>query len=170
MFSTLLIASSIVAMSAPAAAAPLFFDFAAVNDDLAISFTLDSKPAVEVDPTDPGAFVIRNVLARTRDGLVAVDLTFFDTIDYFGGFRAEACCNYSNARGPQLFSGTYDMPGFAPGTFKLSGFSEGSTDGLLTISAVSGAVPEPATWAMLLAGFGAVGGSMRRRRMTMRFA
>lgn len=29
---------------------------------------------------------------------------------------------------------------------------------------VNGAVPEPATWALMLAGFGAVGGAMRRRR------
>ena len=31
----------------------------------------------------------------------------------------------------------------------------------------SGAVPEPATWAMMLLGFGAVGVSMRRRRRTV---
>lgn len=29
---------------------------------------------------------------------------------------------------------------------------------------VSGAVPEPATWAMMILGFGAVGGAMRRRQ------
>ena len=32
------------------------------------------------------------------------------------------------------------------------------------------AVPEPATWAMLIAGFGMVGGAMRRRRTTIAFA
>lgn len=32
------------------------------------------------------------------------------------------------------------------------------------------AVPEPATWAMMIAGFGLVGGAMRRRKMTVRFA
>ncbi len=31
---------------------------------------------------------------------------------------------------------------------------------------VGGAVPEPATWAMMLAGFGIVGGAMRRRQRT----
>jgi hypothetical protein len=30
--------------------------------------------------------------------------------------------------------------------------------------AISAAVPEPATWAMLIAGFAGIGGSMRRRR------
>ena len=37
---------------------------------------------------------------------------------------------------------------------------------------IGGAVPEPATWAMMLAGFGAVGGAMRyrRRKTTASFA
>ncbi|MES2288401.1 MAG: PEPxxWA-CTERM sorting domain-containing protein [Pseudomonadota bacterium] len=33
-----------------------------------------------------------------------------------------------------------------------------------------GAVPEPATWAMMIAGFGFIGGTMRVRRRTMSFA
>lgn len=35
---------------------------------------------------------------------------------------------------------------------------------------VSGAVPEPATWAMMIIGFGVVGGAMRRRRADIRIA
>lgn len=34
----------------------------------------------------------------------------------------------------------------------------------------SGAVPEPATWAMMIAGFGLVGGAMRRRSIKVAFA
>ena len=38
-------------------------------------------------------------------------------------------------------------------------------------SPTSGAVPEPATWAMMVLGFGALGGAMRRkRRQTVRYA
>ena len=33
----------------------------------------------------------------------------------------------------------------------------------ISVTAVNGAVPEPATWAMMLIGFGAIGASMRRR-------
>lgn len=43
----------------------------------------------------------------------------------------------------------------------------------LTVAAVGGAVPEPATWAMMLMGFGAVGFAMRRRanvKTAVRFA
>jgi PEP-CTERM motif len=36
------------------------------------------------------------------------------------------------------------------------------------VNAVGGAVPEPTTWAMLIAGFGIVGGLMRRQRSRLR--
>ena len=38
----------------------------------------------------------------------------------------------------------------------------------LSLTGVSGAVPEPSTWAMMLIGFGAIGVSMRRRRTTVK--
>ena len=34
----------------------------------------------------------------------------------------------------------------------------------------SGGVPEPASWALMIVGFGLTGGAMRRRRQTVRFA
>lgn len=39
----------------------------------------------------------------------------------------------------------------------------GNTDRSLYAMAIGGAVPEPATWALLILGFGAVGGALRRR-------
>lgn len=66
-----------------------------------------------------------------------------------------------------------------PGTNRRVFFTQGSGDPLIygvrfsnngqrafeiENVAFGGAVPEPATWAMLIAGFGLVGGAMRRRR------
>jgi len=40
----------------------------------------------------------------------------------------------------------------------------------IVLNDVAAAVPEPATWAMMLGGFGIIGGAMRRRRATVQFA
>lgn len=49
------------------------------------------------------------------------------------------------------------------GEVRLGGFSGGGVS-VLSASALHAAVPEPATWAMLILGFGAVGAVIRRRR------
>ncbi|WP_418895818.1 PEPxxWA-CTERM sorting domain-containing protein [Sandaracinobacteroides sayramensis] len=56
--------------------------------------------------------------------------------------------------------------------FKLSdvGFVLPSTPGEPGEPGNPGAVPEPATWAMMIAGFGLVGSVARRRRETLRSA
>lgn len=45
----------------------------------------------------------------------------------------------------------------------------GAYGGQATFTPLAGAVPEPATWAMMMLGFGVVGLSMRRRRTAVRF-
>jgi hypothetical protein len=75
---------------------------------------------------------------------------------------------------------TYIATGaLTPISFTINAASDkGSNDPLidgvafeLTAPGGVGAVPEPATWAMMLVGFGAVGGAMRRRRgKTVAFA
>jgi hypothetical protein len=57
-------------------------------------------------------------------------------------------------------------------TLTVTGLS-GGTQSLTTyaqVGAGAGAVPEPASWAMMLGGFGLVGGAMRRRKAAVRFA
>lgn len=76
---------------------------------------------------------------------------------------------FGSFAGPNLFNGSTTSPMFNLGTFNLGQVmtGAGTGGGRLTISqAPASAVPEPATWAMLLAGFGMVGYGMRRRRVT----
>lgn len=65
----------------------------------------------------------------------------------------------------QQFSGQYSNGGATSLTLRiinLNNLAAGNDLGLDDIS-FANAVPEPATWAMLIAGFGLVGASMRRR-------
>lgn len=74
-------------------------------------------------------------------------------------------CNWTNAG--VTFAGTASSIDFG-GAARLTGF-----DDITFGSAVAGAVPEPSTWAMLLLGFGAVGGALRigrKKRLTASFA
>jgi hypothetical protein len=83
----------------------------------------------------------------------------FSDVDYYnaassgplgpGGFEAGPIGDF----GPQLYSGAEAAPVFAPGTYALS-------QGTLSVTAV----PEPATWSLMLVGFGALGVVLRSRR------
>ena len=52
-----------------------------------------------------------------------------------------------------------------PGPFTTGVLEAGTYDAVTLTRAVPGGVPEPASWAMLIAGFGLVGGVARRRRL-----
>jgi uncharacterized protein YjiK len=54
--------------------------------------------------------------------------------------------------------------------YLVSDDGDGPNQSYLVKLALTGSVPEPACWAMMLAGFGLVGGAMRRRRVSVRFA
>ena len=53
--------------------------------------------------------------------------------------------------------------GLTPGQFNFGTYSDTIQLNIIGDSVV-GAVPEPATWAMMIGGFGIAGASMRRRR------
>jgi uncharacterized protein YjiK len=63
------------------------------------------------------------------------------------------------------YSGNIYLVGETGGTTPGSS----STSGLVVLSRAA-AVPEPATWAMFIGGFGLIGAAMRRRRTAVRFA
>lgn len=59
------------------------------------------------------------------------------------------------------------------GGFSFSGAAAGNTgiDNLVAETGMVGVIPEPSTWALLILGFGAVGGALRsRKRLAVRYA
>ena len=75
-----------------------------------------------------------------------------------------------------LTAGNPNAPVFLTGTFALSttprnGGPRPADDYVVRVTNLAGAVPEPASWALMIGGFGVVGASMRRRaRTSVRFA
>ena len=160
-------AISAFAVAAPAHADTLLFDFA--GGERSFSFILD---------TDQSPDTTRDVLGSSEIGYNNVSGMFngvgtsSDTatrITFGTGFLAPINIvapgfGFGNFGGPDLFNGSLTDPIFNLGTFSL--FQANTGGGSLTISQVSGAVPEPATWAMLMLGFGIMGYALRRTRRT----
>lgn len=68
--------------------------------------------------------------------------------------------------GPECADQLFVQCRFSYGPFAVTldhGY-QSAAGGTVTVLAYSGGVPEPSSWAMLLAGFAAVGGAARRRR------
>ena len=62
------------------------------------------------------------------------------------------------------FGGTASAPTFTPGTYNLKDFGfAGEATLILQADPDASAVPEPATWGMMILGLGAMGFAMRRR-------
>ena len=101
----------------------------------------------------------------------------------FNNFGTATTCNgvsyNDNSAGQDQIAFNYDVPStggsgsfyyyFASGAFGADGTfytdsNSGQNTGSLSVSGMPAAVPEPATWAMMLLGFGGIGFAIRRRR------
>ncbi|KQT35179.1 hypothetical protein ASG29_03445 [Sphingomonas sp. Leaf412] len=71
--------------------------------------------------------------------------------------------------GAQLYTGSEAAPTMLSGSFTLTAGRAGGQRYTLRVVDAAAAVPEPATWLMMIAGFGLVGGMLRTRyRVTVR--
>ena len=136
-----------------------------------ISFTVDQSPTP--DFVHPGFFRL-NANTVTLNG-IADRTNFFFRID--GRLDLAGLGFYFRGSTP-YFSGGTATPTFLTGNYRMLGikfldFSDPSPDFVptggeyrLTISQVApvAPVPEPATWAMMLAGFAGIGMALRRSR------
>lgn len=144
-------------LALPANAATYVFTLTGPNT---ASFTLNSSPVPDAAGTS--SFTLQNIPATYNGtGVTFAQLTFFLGGQSSGGFSASGTA--LNLEGPQLFSGTLTNPMFNLGTFTLDDGNFMHPTYTLLIS--DGAVPEPATWVMMLLGLVAVGLSSSGRRM-----
>lgn len=124
----------------------------------------DTQPNIDIDFVNPGNSAL--------DGYT----TFFSIWNYDGLVEATAFDGLGNILGTrQTASGALTFSGIGNiSRVNLKSLdNDPTTMDTLEFEAVIGvgnAVPEPATWAMMISGLAMVGFSMRRRRATVSFA
>jgi len=155
----------------PASAAHFVFDSASAN--LHLVFDMADSPTPSFALPGLGFGVIGTVNVNGSDqGVTTVFLNqnygAFTATGIVGGFTYNASLSTA-FYGTQLYSGAEGAPTFLAGTYALLQYRTGFA-GTLVISDVKSPVPEPMTWAMMVGGFGLVGGAMRRRNMVVTYA
>jgi hypothetical protein len=159
-----LVAAALAASASTLPAQAAIYDFT-ITGDYSARFQLDSSP--RPDEAVPGnGFVLWDVEGTFPGSIFDVaDLTFFNGglgggLEIYDFYGANALLSTD---GPQLYSGSENAPTFLTGTYALTQFNGSGTYSLTISNPAVAAVPEPATWAMMFAGFGMVGFAMRRR-------
>ena len=141
------------------------------------SFLLQSTMAGAIDATLPGFYVIG---VNTGTGPIApfgsigagnVRFNQAVIVQKNGTSNIGSATISGNELSLILQLGSLPSTGFEPGHYSFNIWPRsGTVGGLATISDFApnnsdlSAAPEPASWAMMLGGFGLVGGAMRRRR------
>lgn len=168
---TILAGAALLAAAAalPAQAAILTFDLSGSRN---ATFQIDSNATPTTFSSSVFGDQIRfDDVAGTFGGVAGTASIGFGT-DVFADLNINGTgLGFTQFAGADLFSGPASAPIFATGTFTLPSIVSGTST--LTISEAApggpsaGGVPEPATWALMIGGFGLTGAALRKRRQAM---
>jgi hypothetical protein len=126
-----------------------------------IDFLTPFPPVVDPEAPD-GAIVLHVRKSGCGDNCGIVDVTYF-TLAAGGGLSiADETGLRFSAFGEQLFTGSTERPTLRLGEFT---FDRGRDGAPINAVLTAASVPEPASWALLIAGFGLTGAAVRRRRV-----
>ncbi len=161
--------TSVFSIGSPTAGAPSGFNltFALDDGDFAagtafIIGSLDKNAGTTLQAFSPGAgFGAMDSAALSSDGIGPMVATGAGGL---GTLYENSVPGVSDTRAFQLTG--------AQNSFTIQMLqSPGGSGGIsFAVALPEAAVPEPATWAMMIAGFGLVGGMMRRRKVALNFA
>ena len=138
--------------------------------------TGDGSNLLVLDPSGLGSFFIQTFAVAANS---TYTLSFFASQLNFGSsiiasVNGTSFGTFTPGTGWTPFSQTYNTGSATQATLRLDAGSTSQSyndfavdDVAFTGPAAPGAVPEPATWAMMILGFGLVGSGLRRRRERM---
>ncbi len=145
-----------IALGTSARAGELFFSYSEAGQPDGVMFSFEQAS----DPTPVSFAAGSNTVVPITDfsgTIPSADTATFRSADENGMFVIDGY----ELIGPQLYSGSEAAPHFSPLTVS-DGFifnPQNNNFGALTVTAV----PEPATWALMLVGFGVLGVALRAR-------
>jgi PEP-CTERM motif len=134
--------------------------------DLA-SFTLDTSTIFTFSQVNPSGFPSSGFFNYGLADLTSFSATFANGALTALSFDTNALSPVSSSGNGDFGLQSFRVTGLGPdGASTFNGDFQLLTSGQIEIAAV----PEPATWAMLIIGFGMVGGTLRTRRRQVAFA
>jgi hypothetical protein len=139
----------------PRADATLATDITNFNDSF--NFTILGAPG---QVNGQVGSILLNGIQNINFSSITLDGNPFTRTSGPGAAEQWSCCGLGGLGSVTLDAGNHTIN--LIGT--LTGLYSGSYSGTINVQPVRGAVPEPATWAMMLLGFGAMGVATRRRR------
>lgn len=125
-----------------------------------LTFTVTQSPFADL----LGDYTLDQGAVYAADQYSAVD----GVVTWLDVFYMNADSTTSLWLGTSGFLQGTNYPYLTNGGANVQSFSVGAT--FSAVSQADGNVPEPASWALMVAGFGLAGAAMRRRRTRVRFA
>lgn len=177
----LALVASMTALASPASAAPVVttvgtdvsvtpFTFSFLGNSFTFGPGLGFASLFSVATANGAA--VRSIFGSpstdfTDRETLTYDQNTLGSFDSYSSLTPVSFTNGNNFLGLRATSGEKNYYGFAYTTDNVLnsyGFETTPEAGITATTVVSGAVPEPATWAMMLVGFGSIGFAMRRRK------
>ncbi len=161
------IALAVLTISMPASAATYLFQLSGSRD---ATFTIDTAVAPDYQSSSfIGDQVSYDNVAGSFGGVEGTATVGFGTfltatLNILGSPQG-----FTQFAGPDLFTLIGNVPVFNIGTFNLTSLVSGSSTLQISAESMNAAVPEPASWAMFIGGFGLIGATMRRKKAVVRF-
>lgn len=168
---SLVSAATMATIATPGNAATFLFEISGTRN---ATFQLDTNDVDRINrnPLLGGSQIFFDDVTGTFNGI-----TISNARVNFGSGNILASLNiiapgtglgFTQFGGEDFFVETDDGFAFRTGSFINNGFVTGRNTVTISAIDVTAAIPEPATWLMLLMGFGLVGAALRHRPQTVR--